>query len=77
MAVIVAGGDFPCAVCGGFLGESCICPECPVCGDTGNPYCYRFHGLVHTVEQVKQLSERKAALRAVFDEYERELVDKG
>lgn len=39
-------GDEPfyCEVCGQ-LDENCICPECPVCGDYGNPHCYRKHGL--------------------------------
>lgn len=27
----------PCQVCGRL---DCVCPECPVCGETGNPQCY-------------------------------------
>ena len=27
-----------CQVCG--MVDDCICPECPVCGDAGNPKCY-------------------------------------
>lgn len=38
------GPDGPCEVCGGNPDKSgeggCICPECPVCGDQGNPTCY-------------------------------------
>ena len=29
----------PCDVCG-LWPHQCICPECPHCGDTGNPSCY-------------------------------------
>jgi hypothetical protein len=31
--------DGPCAVCCKCVTD-CICPECPVCGETGNPKCY-------------------------------------
>jgi hypothetical protein len=30
----------PCEVCGQFV-DYCICPECPVCGEIGNPACYQ------------------------------------
>lgn len=31
----------PCDVCGGDVdGGTCICPECPVCHEAGNPDCY-------------------------------------
>jgi hypothetical protein len=46
----------PCDVCG-LDPESppdrggCICPECPVCGSTGDPSCYPAHGLRRTAEQ--------------------------
>ena len=36
----------PCAVCANGV-EDCCCPECPVCGEQGNPKCYstptKFH----------------------------------
>lgn len=28
-----------CELCG-HLADSCDCPECPVCGEAGNPDCY-------------------------------------
>ena len=31
--------DAPCEVCGLFP-DDCICPECPNCGEIGNPNCY-------------------------------------
>lgn len=31
--------DPPCEVCGQWP-DDCVCPECPVCGDYGNPVCY-------------------------------------
>ena len=44
-----------CEVCLADLSD-CICPECPVCGDAGNPDCYRTapdgHGMDRTEEQI-------------------------
>lgn len=31
--------DPPCEVCGQKLND-CVCPECPVCREIGNPACY-------------------------------------
>lgn len=42
--------DYPCEVCGEEAGN-CICPECPVCGGTGDPECYLKHGMQRTEEQ--------------------------
>lgn len=42
--------DYPCEVCGEYE-DKCICPECPVCGDYGNPDCYLNHGMKRTEEQ--------------------------
>lgn len=51
-----------CEVCGGDHGlgcpdepGSCICPDCPKCGQFGDPNCYRNHGLVITWAQANQL----------------------
>jgi hypothetical protein len=38
-----AGADTPCQVCGQWP-DSCICPECPSCGEQGNPRCYEDCG---------------------------------
>lgn len=35
--------DPPCAVCGLDPGL-CVCPECPTCGEQGNPACYAEAG---------------------------------
>ena len=43
-------GELQCDVCKREVGQ-CICPECPQCGETGNPRCYEDHGLVRTPEQ--------------------------
>ena len=32
--------DRPCDVCG-YMPDGCVCPECPVCGEQGNPQCYK------------------------------------
>lgn len=34
----------PCEICGEDI-DNCICPECPICSEYGNPDCYRNHGL--------------------------------
>ena len=39
--------DPPCAICGEDI-EVCSCPECPICGDIGNPRCYLDHGMRRT-----------------------------
>src|SRR5262245_9328158 len=31
--------DGPCAVCCKHV-DNCVCPECPVCGEPGEPTCY-------------------------------------
>lgn len=36
--------DPPCEICGEDI-DSCICPECPVCEEYGDPRCYLEHGL--------------------------------
>lgn len=69
------GPDQPCEVCGGWPegGEpACICPECPYCGDYGNPACYEpreteterqrhglCHGLRRNATQEAQLAEQE------------------
>lgn len=50
-------GDEPsfCEVCGGNVDNgNCICPECPQCGETGNPLCYKEHGITVSKEQQEQ-----------------------
>ena len=47
--------DPPCAVCGNFEAE-CICPECVVCRDIGNPECYEKHGVVRSIAQIESLA---------------------
>ncbi len=46
------GPDGPCEVCGEPV-LKCKCPECPVCGNWGDPKCYQDHGL-KTVDAVKE-----------------------
>lgn len=46
------GGDAMCETCGREAGD-CICPECPVCGETGDSSCYSDdgkHGPLHMLE---------------------------
>jgi len=42
----------PCSCCGKAI-DDCICPECPVCEEYGNPECYKEHGLKYSAEQVE------------------------
>lgn len=48
--------EFPCEVCGN-MADVCICPECTVCGEQGNPNCYVEHGMVKSPEQVQAFIE--------------------
>ena len=50
-----AWGDPPdayCEMCGCEV-SSCICPECPECGQIGDPVCYKEHGLEDSEEQIQ------------------------
>lgn len=81
----------PCLVCGGDVNctpkegakqgiRACICPACPVCGEIGNPDCYKStleggHGIAQTQEQLqgwieteKLLAEKDAADAMVPDD---------
>lgn len=55
--------DSWCEVCGKEAGD-CICPECVVCGDAGNPSCYKDHGLEASEEQRQSLESTNAAREA-------------
>lgn len=46
-----AGVGLPCAVCCRDT-DVCVCTECPRCGETGNPNCYKEHGLMLNKQQV-------------------------
>jgi hypothetical protein len=32
--------EYSCEVCG-YYSDDCVCPECPLCGEIGDPYCYQ------------------------------------
>ena len=57
--------DYQCEVCGGFDtingkgNNQCVCQECPVCGEVGNPDCYEEHGIELTEEQKKMQKEQE------------------
>jgi len=57
--------EAPCEVCG-CDAEACLCPECPCCGETGNPACYAVaggtggHGLERTREQAAEAAAYEA-----------------
>jgi hypothetical protein len=73
--------DGPCDVCGKEI-DDCICPECPECGDIGNPACYIEHGMVKTQEQIASLAEAEARWEAAnkadaeyWDNYEKSAME--
>ena len=40
-----------CEVCGNDV-DSCVCPECKVCGEVGKPACYKDHGMLMDKHQL-------------------------
>jgi hypothetical protein len=59
-----------CEVCG-YGDTKCVCPECPKCGETGNPACYggepghemlksRVQEIGYAKRQIQELKERIA-----------------
>ena len=46
-----------CEPCGSTNPDDCICPECTICGEIGNPKCYYLHGLTYSREQQDRLDE--------------------
>lgn len=48
--------DGACDICGNPV-DSCLCPECPVCGAYGDPICYEDHGLMMSIEQEHQKAQ--------------------
>lgn len=66
--------DSPCEVCGLFP-DSCICPECPVCGSYGDPACYDGiipnHGLIRSEEQEASFDKYKASQENIAEEWDR------
>lgn len=56
-----------CEVCGNDV-DSCVCPECKVCGEVGRPSCYKDHGMVMDVQQ---LTAKVAADKRQKEEEER------
>lgn len=60
----------PCEVCGGDVdSDKCICPECPKCGEQGNPACYdivigqpeKEHGMKRNKAQIVGRQELEVA----------------
>ena len=72
-----------CQMCGREVGE-CVCPECPVCGEVGNPECYSARESRHlsiSREQVASLEEveaeaedREAAEQRYAEEFRRGII---
>jgi hypothetical protein len=67
--------DIWCEVCGGNPDiepdkeGGCICPECPVCGEAGNPDCYADGHLQMTQAQAEQKVKFEIAM-AEEDNYD-------
>lgn len=57
------GPDY-CEVCENLV-DDCICPECKVCEEVGNPSCYdekskHYHGMILNDEQKEAIENNKA-----------------
>lgn len=58
--------------------SGCVCPECPTCGDFGNPDCYKNHVLklnrwqlvLRTEKRVADLEDEIATERSYLQELE-------
>jgi hypothetical protein len=69
------GVDVPCECCGHHV-DDCICPECPTCGETGNPKCYKTTDIDHGInameyslqQQIGQQELRVAAAKEQLQE---------
>lgn len=48
--------------------DNCICPECPVCGQAGDPDCYPHHGMIRSEAQEQAASLAKEQHQAACDE---------
>jgi hypothetical protein len=59
------GTEEPCQCCG-MDPADCICPECPHCGEQGNPKCYgqdgTAHGLIYNRDQLMGQSRMRIAM---------------
>lgn len=70
----------PCDVCGMCI-DLCVCPECPMCGETGNRECYGgdLPHLQISQEQIESLllnTERREEENYAWEEpYTDEMVD--
>jgi hypothetical protein len=59
-----AGVDQPCGVCA-MDPADCCCPECPKCGEQGNPACYTINGDARhslTLNKEQALSRQRAVI---------------
>lgn len=69
--------DDYCEVCAQLV-DDCVCPECEVCGDVGDPACYRGHGLKRTELQkfLAEIADRRLAadLKAEYEWYKALMV---
>lgn len=72
-----------CQVChGNYDADECICPECHVCGEAGDPYCYGAHGMVRSQAQIdlrdtieRQWEEEARAETECFADLEQKISD--
>jgi hypothetical protein len=63
--------DGPCIICERSYDGACICPVCPICGETGDLLCYQEHGMV---ESAFQIASRQEALGRYRKEAEAEAL---
>lgn len=51
------GEEPTCKICF-CIKRACLCPECPQCGERGNPKCYKDHPLKLNVYQLVLRTEK-------------------
>ena len=55
-----------CAICGRDP-YTCVCPECPKCGEQGRPKCYEDHDMEYTEAQIEAIEKWEAYIMAEIE----------
>ena len=65
------GDEGPCQCCGHDPAD-CICPECPICGEQGNPDCYKNHKHKIAFNREQLIGQAKMRIRELREKLQDE-----